>query len=281
MNDQDRDLIAALAQGNLGTTEAEAAVARIQADPELASEYADQVAAVQFLQSATPPMMTEAERSTLHANLSEQLGLLPVSAPSPAASKKKAQWWAPIFGLATAAAVIAAFVIFPTSSQDTFAEVSADLGETESSAEPFASSPQATAATSAAQDSADAEESAGAAAPPVADDNALSVYETDSVELGELLNRTDGADSPESIQRELSSMSFKSLVDLDAEEVNACLNELNAELPDEVLEILVIGADTKSDETIVHVGFDFGEGIEGGMSFVLETCELVEHGPQG
>jgi 3-oxoacyl-ACP reductase-like protein len=178
--------------------------------------------------------------------------------------------------------VVAAFVIFPGSSQDTYQEVSAELdGGTESASELSTASPQTTAAATDAQDSASVEESAGALAPPVADDSDFSVYETDTVALDELLNQADGADSPESVQRQLSNLSFKSLVNLKSNEVNACLNDLDTEIPDGTLEVLVIGADEESGQTIVHVGFDFGEGIEGGMSFVLETCELVEHAPQG
>ena len=289
MNDQDRDLIAALAQGDLSTSAAEEATALIGADPALASEYVDQLVALRFLETATVPVMTAAERSTLHTNLTERLGLIPASPPVAVASKKKAQWWVPVFGFATAAAVVAAFVIFPNSSQDTFAEVSAELdgatGTTfqPSLASPDASgaSPQTSIATQDAQDSAAIEESASALSPPTVQDSALSVYETNSAELDELLNEASGASSPQSVQRQLSGKAFTDLVDLDSEEVNACLNDLDSELPDGIQEILVIGANAQDGQTIVHVGFDFGSGIEDGMSFVLESCKFVEHAPQG
>jgi hypothetical protein len=282
MNDQDRDLIAALAQGQLSAPVAADAVAHIETDPELAAEYAGQVIALQFLQSATPPVMTQTERSKLHTNLTEKLGLLPAAAPAPAVSKKRTQWWVPVFGFVAAAAVVAAFVIFPGSSPDAVQDVSAELpGETESVSQPSAVSPQTTTASTDAQDSSIVEESAGATAPPDADDGAFSVYETDTVALDELLNQANGADSPEGVRRQLSNMSFKSSVDLDPNEVNRCLNDLDTEIPDGVLEVLVIGADAENDQTIVHVGFDFGEGVEDGMSFVLETCELVEHSSPG
>jgi len=299
MNDQDRDLIAALAQGDLSASAAKEATARIEADPELASEYANQLVALRFLESSTAPVMTAAERSTLHTNLTEQLGLTPVAPPAVVASKRKAQWWAPVFGFATAAAVVAAFVIFPNSSQDTFVEVGAELdGATEStsqSAPPSSASPQSSSASSDAsgaspqtsiasqdsQDSAAIEESASALSPSVVQDGALSVYETNTVELDELLNEASGAHSPESVQRQLSREAFTDLVDLNSEEVNACLNDLDSELPDGIQEILVIGANAQDGQTIVHVGFDFGSGIEDGMSFVLESCEFVEHAPAG
>ena len=289
MNDQDRDLIAALAQGDLSTSAAEEATALIEADPALASEYVDQLVALRFLETATVPVMTAAERSTLHTNLTERLGLIPASPPVAVASKKKAQWWVPVFGFATAAAVVAAFVIFPNSSQDTFAEVSAELdGATGTTSQPSlaspdasGASPQTSTATQDAQDSAAIEESASALSPPTVQDSALSVYETNSAELDELLNEASGASSPQSVQRQLSGKAFTDLVDLDSEEVNACLNDLDSELPDGIQEILVIGANAQDGQTIVHVGFDFGSGIEDGMSFVLESCEFVEHAPQG
>lgn len=290
MNDQDRDLIIALAQGDLASSTAEDAAARIDADPELASEYADQVAALEFLHSTTPPTMTATERSTLHANLTEQLGLLPLAASAPASSTKRTQWWVPVFGLATAAAVVAAFVIFPNSGQDTFTEVSADLAsETVSTAPQSARSPDTTSASadaldSTATDGAAAEESSGSEAPFVAEDDALSVYDTDSIALDELIAQAEGADSPENVKRQLSGMSFKSTVDLDRGEVNACIEDLAAAIPDGVSDILVIGADADAEGTTVHLGFAFeegGEGIEEGLSFMLESCALIEHSSQG
>jgi anti-sigma factor RsiW len=282
MNDTDRDLVMALAQGNLSTTAAEEATARIEADPELAVEFAEQVVAVQFLQSAVPPMMSEAERSTLRTNLTTQLGLLPVASPGAVVPTKKSRWWAPALGMATAAVVVAAFVIFPGAQQESFQEVSMELEDTSASVSQAAeSSPQTTAAAGAPAEQSEEIQSDSAAAPPLAGGDPVSVYDTDSVALDELLARADGADSPESIQRQMSGLSFKTSVDVDSDKVNACLNKLSTELPDEILEIFVIGADVEGDRTTVHVGFDSGQGVEGGLSLVLETCELVDSSPGG
>jgi hypothetical protein len=229
--------------------------------------------------------MTAAERSTLHGNLTEQLGLHPVATSAPA--KKGTQWWVPVFGFATAAAVVAAFVIFPSSGQDTSTEVLADLPiETEATSPRSALSPETTAASPDALDStgtdvAAAEESAGSEVPFVAEDDALSVYDTDSIALDELLAQAEGADSAENVTRRLSAMSFKSTVNLDRDEVNACIEELAAAIPDGVSDVLVIGADADAEGTIVHLGFAFDEGIEEGLSFVLESCSLVRHSSQG
>jgi hypothetical protein len=288
MNDQDRDLIAALAQGQLSKPAAEDAIARIETDSELASEYVDQVTALQFLQSASPPVMTPAERSTLHANLTEQLDLLPAAPPTPSSSKKRVQWWVPVFGFATAAAVVAAFVIFPGSSQDTFQEVSADLESgAESSSKFSTASPQTTNASQDAQDSATVEEStvteesAGAEEPPVADDGSLSVYETESVGLDELLAKADGAESRDSVQRQISTFGFGSIIDLDSGQVDRCLSQLESEIPADVVDIHVIGAEYDEESTVIHLGFDYGSGVEDGLSFVLENCSDVVHSDQG
>ena len=282
MNDQDSDLIFALAQGTLSPTAAEAATTRITADPELASEYADQVVALQFLRSASPPLMTESERSALRTNLTTQLGLLPVASPAPVPSTKKSRWWLPAFGMATAAVVVFAFVIFPGAQQDSFQEVSMELDDASADTSLVAeSSPQTTANATAAAEESEGVQFDSAAAPSLTGEDPVSVYETDSVALEELLTRTDGANSNESVQRQLSGMSFESRVDLSSDEVNACLSDLATEVPDDVLAVHVIGADVDGDLTTVHVGFDFGEGVEDGMSFVLETCEFVQHAPQG
>ena len=284
MNDQDRDLIAALAEGQLSTTAAQDAISRVEADPELATEYADQVAAIQFLQSATVPEMTAAERSTLHTNLTEQLGLIPAAASAPAPSKRKAQWWAPVFGLATAAVVVAAVIMFSGSTDDTIQEVRANL-EVEndtSSQSAEAPRPTTTAAAGAAESSPSAaDQGLDAETEALIQDSATSVYETDTVDLDTLLDQADGADDLDAVQRQLSPFGFTSIVNLDSDEIAGCINNLETEIPDGVVEVLVLGADVGDDATTVHVGFDYGSGVEDGLSFDLETCELLAHSPQG
>jgi hypothetical protein len=284
MNDQDRDLIAALAEGQLSTTAAQDAISRVEADPELATEYADQVAAIQFLQSATVPEMTAAERSTLHTNLTEQLGLIPAAASAPAPSKRKAQWWAPVFGLATAAVVVAAVIMFSGSTDDTFQEVSAnlDVENDTSSQSAEAPLPTTTAAAGAAESSPSAaDQGLDAETEALIQDSATSVYETDTVDLDTLLDQADGADDLDAVQRQLSPFGFTSIVNLDSDEIAGCINNLETEIPDGVVEVLVLGADVGDDATTVHVGFDYGSGVEDGLSFDLETCELLAHSPQG
>ena len=268
MNEQDRDLIIALAQGHLSTDAAGQANARIEADPELASAYAEQILALDHLNSLDAPQMTIDERSGLHANLIEQLGLVPVPETPPAPAKGKATWWAPVVGLATAAAVVAAVVILPGSSDESFDDVSAganlDTAVTSTAASAAESAPQT------------ATDELGAT-----DAEELTVYATGSVELEELIEEADGAGSPQAVERQLAELNFTSTVDLDTDEVQTCLNELSTDLPDGITEILVLGADVDNESTVVHLGFDFGSGVEDGLSFVLGDCSLVDHAPQG
>jgi len=277
MNDQDRDLIAALAEGRLGTDAAEAAIARIESDPELSTEYASQVTALEFLASSATPRMTSTERTTLHANLTEQLGL--VAAPAPETVKKKTPWWAPAFGLATAAAVVAAVVILPGGLSDQSADMSAEsAGEALMSVTTAAAGSTAEAPTSAEENQAT---DGGQADDAVPEAGGISVYETDAVQLEELLSEIEGADSTDEIQRELSDLSLKSTIDLDAAEINACIDDLSDQIPPGVEVIHVIGALVEAEATIIHLGFDYGEGVEDGLSFEFENCSLVRHADQG
>jgi hypothetical protein len=270
MNDQDCDLIIALAQGHLSTAAAEDASARIEADPELASAYAEQVLALDFLSSAEVPQMTVAERSELHTNLTQQLGLIEQAAPKAVPPKRKAAWWAPVFGLVTAAAVVAAIVILPGSSDESLDQAGTNLDDDSGIVSQTSS---AAGAAESAPDTVGEQDSL--------DTVAFSVYETDSIELEELLEETSGAQTPAAVERKLSDFSFKSTVDLDRDQVESCLNELATELPDGIIDILVIGADVEDEATIVHLGFDYGSGVEDGLSFVLGDCSLVAHSSQG
>ncbi|MEN8041237.1 MAG: hypothetical protein ABFR95_07000 [Actinomycetota bacterium] len=274
MNDQDRDLIASLAEGRLSGSAAEDALSRIEADPEFASEYAAQIAAIDFLDSAITPIMTAAERETLHANLADQLGLEPAT-PVVVPEKHKTPWWQPVFGLATAAAVVAAVVILP----GTFGGAdSADVAAVRNFDEEEAST--STQESLARGDTELTDESDGADQ-SLPEDATLSVYKTESVELERLLTQAKGADSPDSVSDRLAPLGFTSKVDLDEEQVQACINDLDAELPDGIISILVLGADVTDEATVVSLGFDFGEGVEDGLSFVLHNCSLVAYGPQG
>ena len=119
MSDHDLDLIAELINGHLSPDERRAALARVAADPELTSEYETQVAVASLLGEAPAPTMTAAERSEMHTALRQQLNLDDSPAPVVAAPSRWQRWWAPVTGLAAAAAVIIGVVILlPDSGSD-------------------------------------------------------------------------------------------------------------------------------------------------------------------
>lgn len=119
MSDHDLDLIADLINGHLSPDERRAALARVAADPELTSEYETQVAVASLLGEAPAPTMTAAERSEMHAALRQQLNLDDSPAPVVAAPSRWQRWWAPVTGLAAAAAVIIGVaIVLPDSGSD-------------------------------------------------------------------------------------------------------------------------------------------------------------------
>ena len=119
MSDNNLDLITELINGRLSPDERRAALARVAADPELQAEYETQLAVSSLLSEAPPPTMTAAERSELRTALRQQLHLDDAPAPVALAPSRWQRWWAPVAGLAAAAAVIIGVVIvLPDSGSD-------------------------------------------------------------------------------------------------------------------------------------------------------------------
>ena len=114
MNDSDRDLIAALAEGSLPPDEAAALEARIADDPEARAELAAQRTALAALAAAPPARMTAAERNELRRSLAEQLHLEPAPEPTPPARSRFRLNWGAI--AVAAAAVFAVVMISPLTS---------------------------------------------------------------------------------------------------------------------------------------------------------------------
>ncbi|MEN8112841.1 MAG: hypothetical protein ABFS21_00520 [Actinomycetota bacterium] len=135
MNERDHELIVDLIDGRLSPQEERAALARVETDAELRSEYEAQRAMSSLLADAPVPTMTSDERTRLHAALKQELHLEPVVAPVPARSSRWQRWLAPIGSLAAAAAVLAGvFFVLPQSSNDS-ATVALDATTVAASAE--------------------------------------------------------------------------------------------------------------------------------------------------
>lgn len=233
----DHDLITELISGQLSPEERRAALMRVAADPELQSEYETQLTTASLLQDAPEPTMTATERSNLHAALRQQLHLDDAPAAVAPAPSRWQRWWAPITGLAAAAAVVVgAVVILPDSGTDdslqfAAAEVTstvqasrsdeADMGGSADSAGSIEEEQTTTAAleelapTTAAEDGiAGTLEAAGAASPP-------SIPHVPDVDLDQLgLAYARGADE---FANELNK-SAESADPVESSEVNACLD---------------------------------------------------------
>ena len=111
MSDNNLDLITDLISGSLSSEERRAALERVAADPELQSEYETQLAVSSLLSGAPSPAMTTSERSELRSALRQQLHLDAAPAPVVAAPSRWQRWWAPVAGLAAAAAVVVGLVV--------------------------------------------------------------------------------------------------------------------------------------------------------------------------
>lgn len=122
MNDQDLDLLLALAEGRLSAADAEAAQTRISTNPNLAAELEIQRLVVDRLRDLPMPALTEAESRSLRAALREELHLEPAVAPV-AAEPRRRSWLFPLTGLATAAVVLLGVLyIVPRTGDDSSGE---------------------------------------------------------------------------------------------------------------------------------------------------------------
>lgn len=122
MNDQDLDLLLALAEGRLSAADAEAAQTRISTNPNLAAELAIQRLVVDRLRDLPMPALSEAESRSLRAALREELHLEPAVAPV-AAEPRRRSWLFPLTGLATAAVVLLGVLyIVPRTGDDSSGE---------------------------------------------------------------------------------------------------------------------------------------------------------------
>lgn len=136
MNERNQELIIDLIDGRLSPDEERVAMTRIENDPALHAEYETQMSAISMLGASSTPSMTPAERSTLHTSLRRQLRLDDAPVPVAAAPSRLQRWWAPLGGLAVAAAVVlGAVVVLPgtlsgSDSRETIAMDSAEVETT-------------------------------------------------------------------------------------------------------------------------------------------------------
>lgn len=205
MNDQDLDLLLALAEGRLSAADAEAAQTRISANPNLAAELEMQRLVVDRLRDLPMPALSEAESLSMRAALREELHLEPAVAPV-AAERRRRSWLFPLTGLATAAVVLLGVLyIVPRTGDDSSGEDVAAVATFEAAEEAGTAPPAAlNNATEDAAAFADEETSptgdgsdtsAGLAAEPPADEPSPDDTPTDDATAGtaQAETQTDGA----------------------------------------------------------------------------------------
>ncbi|MGI9584658.1 MAG: hypothetical protein ACR2N7_03615 [Acidimicrobiia bacterium] len=264
MNDQDRDLILALAAGRLSTEEAAAASARIEANPELAEELSAQRTAIEALATVPEPAMTAEESTALRSSLATQLNIEELPAPVPV--KRRLPWWQPAFGIAAAAVFVTAVIILP----GTLSEDDTSATDSEQQFVALDQAPTTLAVSSQSDDSASSppqtESPADGQAAPES-----SLPEPDGVDL---LNATRGQDDPAEMDESLEEVGVTKRSSVDADRVASCLDTLAAELPPG--EKHVLGAKPSDDGEVVFIGVDDGEGVSAVVSISLDTCSIVD-----
>jgi len=283
MNDADIELIISLANDELDGQERIDALARINADPSLASELATQISTIDSVQSMPSVDMTASERTTLHANLVEQLHL-EEAPPAVVPVKRGVSWWQPVLGLASVAAVVFAIVVVPnmlssSSSDDAaFAELSTDASrEFDSSAGSGADS-GATTTAAAGADTSIIEDAASEQAPSagVAEDGSddLQLFRIPLDRQEEFNDLANGETSSDVLSEKLARYGFALGTTIDPKELQACLEVLAEQLPIGVP--LPIG---DGDANTVFVGVDTGDGIDTIFEIDLATCTIVSQTP--
>ena len=272
MNDQDRDLILAVAAGELGEAETAAAMARISADPELAEELAAQQAAITALGAVPSVAMTGTERSELRSGLIDQLNLdaAPAVAPTPKSARR---WWQPVFGLAAAAAVVAAVVILPGSlgGDDAADEVALTAETTTETLAAFD-------ADGAQEGGAESGESSDSAAAELTTTSAVAAPDADLMGApDELLAITKGQRSPMEVEESLDDAAVPYLAPfpLDrAAAVDRCLEQLADDLP--AGDLLPLDTAAEDEAEVVFVGVVGAGGIDTVLAIDITTCSVLD-----
>jgi len=280
MNDHDRDLIAALADGRLSGTAAEDALARVAADPEMAAAYAEHTTALSFLGGQDAPTMTAAESSALRASLVGHLGLLPSPEPATSRLKQTSRWRQSVFGIMTAAAVVTAIVILP----GVLSQESADTAPTEAAAafDEAETSTSTTAAASEAPAAAQLDDQATLESEESTTDfsgTATDELLGDSVGLADLVARARGATTDDEVASKLAPLMFSRDGNIESELISACLEQLEPILPPEIQSYLSLAVEVAADSTIAHIGIDLGSGLEAGITIDLSTCQIINETP--
>jgi len=264
MNDHDRDLILDLIHGRLGEDEAEAALSRVSGDPELSNAYREQAIVRDSLASAGAVAMSATERSNLRAALTEQLHL-EVAAPVPVVkAAPRRSWWKPVAGLAAAAAAVTAIVVLPgsfSSDESANSETAALQESSEAPAATLGTDPSV----------ASAED--GGTVDLFADDEPVIVIDLSSANPDEILGATKGRTLPGDIESRLQVAGYSSELTINGADLEKCINQIIAELPEDTDQAHLIGAGIENGNTVVHLGLSSAaEGVDAIVTINLSDC---------
>ncbi|MEN8239009.1 MAG: hypothetical protein ABFR53_07405 [Actinomycetota bacterium] len=295
MNDTDRDIILAIADGQLTGQAKQDALARISADPELGEELAAQVAAMDDLEQLEPARMTSSERAALRSALVEQLNLQP-AIPAVPASKRTRRWWQPVLGLASAAVLLVAIVVVPSmlsGSDDSSTDLVAIAEQTETTtesaedagADAAEDTDTATAGASDAQFALPHVEQQGveqyfANAPPGQEESDTIADAAETVttvaETAETKAADEGAADEEILEEGFARLAAP-LMMVDRAIVEDCLDTLADSLPQGTHR--PIAATSADSGIVVHFGVDTDDGVEHSVSIDIETCTITPLDP--
>ena len=303
MNDQDRDLILALAAGQLSEADAAAASARIATNPELAQALADQELALASLSTVPEVALTSAERQEMRSGLIVQLNLetapAATAATSAGATSRTLRWWQPVVGLA-AAAVVTAVVVLPNQGGDDMSNVAALRPATDTAAteeETFSedgggelNSPGSADAATTTQAAGEVTTTAPASdvtseAPEATADAEAEEQDTGTDEGAvpeskvlstDVLSATEGDDTPEEAEAGVRSSGF-ALDPLDtarSSEVDSCLEQLSTQLPQG--DVIPLGTQVYEGAESLFIGITDAAGIAAVAAIDLDACQILE-----
>ena len=264
MNDNDRDLILDLTEGTLSADDAARARAFVASDPALAADYQTQIATKAHLESLPPIAMAADERSALRQELIEQLHLdsRPKSVASP--SRRGFAWWKPIAGIAGVAAVVAAIVVLPGSLG----------GSDDAGTEVALTSETRVASDSSAGGASDEAESAPVEGTAEESPTVAEVPEFTSLDGADLLEATEGAQSPAEITDSVSMLDPTSTAVIDVSAVEACLEGLADQLPRG--DVSPVALEQRDGDALLFLTVTEAEGVASVVTVNLTTCSLVD-----
>jgi len=267
MSKRNQELIIDLLGGRLSPDEERRALSRIENDPALRAEYEAQISALSILSASEMPLMTASERTTLRASLRHQLHLDNAPVAVVAAPSRWQRWWAPMGGLAVAAAVVfGAVVVLPgaLSGDDS-------IGTFETASAPIttmaASESLAEDSSLMTEDEVTGDNSAGASAPEAtgsgsgdAETQAAETYDAAVVgaalpyltDLDLDMLENDLASDPDSLRNAAPPPPAKS-AGLDAGQVDTCLESLRADNPASEVSPIALATYEDTESVVVSV----------------------------